>query len=154
MAAAMDLGPTSAAWMSLGAADAGLCAFCFAHKTHAAPEKGHVRGRYCIMCYVEEDVGICRRCSIPWRATYDANNAYNESRGMGRWEYVRGGDSDVHIICLECVREDFDGEKRLTMSEDDLSEEERQQLHKLRRIVAHEEPLEEVCEELRELQRP
>ena len=68
---------------------------------------------------------------------------------MGRWEYVREDDSDVHIICLECVREDFDdGEQQLTMSEGDLSEDERKQLHKLRRIVAQEEPLEEISEEL------
>ena len=95
-----------------------------------------------------DDIDICRRCSTPWRATYDANNAYNESRGMGRWEYVREGNSDV-IICLECVREDLDdGDKRLTMSEDDLSEDERKQLHKIRRIVAQEEAFEKVCEEL------
>ena len=100
------------------------------------------------MCYVE-DIDICRRCSIPWRATYDANNAYNESRGMGRWACVREGNSDVHIICIECIRADFDdGDKRLTMSEDDLSEEARAQLHKIRRIVGQEEALEKVCEEL------
>ena len=141
----MDLGPTCAELMSLGAADAGLCEFCFTHKTHEA-----AKGRRCIMCNVEEDIGICRRCSIPWRATYDASNAYKESCDMGRYEYVHEGDSGVHIICLDCVRDDFDGEKLLTMSEDDLSEEERKQLHKLRRIVAREEPLEEVCEELRD----
>ena len=144
MAAALDTGSTSAAWMSLGATDADLCVFCFAHQMHTAPAKG----RYCIMCYVEEDIDIYRRCSIPWRDMYDANGAYKESRGMGRWVHVREGDSDVHIICLEFVRDDVDGEKLLAMSEDDLSEEERKQLHKIRRIVAQEVPLEKVCEEL------
>ena len=53
------------------------CLFC--HEAKEEPKRANVfmepKSKYCILCYVEEGVSICRKCLVPWQADYDSNNA-------------------------------------------------------------------------------
>jgi hypothetical protein len=88
------------------------------------------QGRYCILCYVEEDVSICRKCLVPWRAAYDSNNAFSKELRFARAE------DEPHMLCLHCVSEDMANEKELTLPVDALDDTARLQLKKIRKVEA------------------
>ena len=107
------------------------CLFC--HEAKEEPKRANVnnQGKYCILCYVEEDVSICRKCLVPWRADYDSNNAFYEEV----LRFARAED-EPHMLCLECVREDKANRKRLTLPAWALDVKARLQLQKIRKVVA------------------
>ena len=88
------------------------------------------QGRYCILCYVEEDVSICRKCLVPWQAAYDSNNAFSQVL-----KYARAED-EPHMLCLYCVAEDFANEDELTLPANALDDTARLQLTKICKVVA------------------
>ena len=88
------------------------------------------QGRYCILCYVEEDVSICRKCLVPWQAAYDSNNAFSQVL-----KYARAED-ETHMLCLYCVAEDFANEDELTLPANALDDTARLQLTKICKVVA------------------
>ena len=87
------------------------------------------QGRYCILCYVEEDVSICRKCLVPWQAAYDSNNAFSQVL-----KYARAED-EPHMLCLYCVAEDFGNEEELTLPANALDDTARLQLTKICKAV-------------------
>ena len=107
------------------------CLFCHEAKEHPKVATMSKQGRYCILCYVEEDVSICRKCLVPWRADYDSNNAFYEEV----LRFARAED-EPHMLCLECVREDKANRKRLTLPAWALDVKARLQLQKIRKVVA------------------
>ena len=106
------------------------CLFCHEAKEHPGVATMSKQGRYCILCYVEEDVSICRKCLVPWQAAYDSNNAFSKELRFARAE------DEPHMLCLECVREDKANRKRLTLPAWALDVKARLQLQKIRKVVA------------------
>ena len=100
-----------------------LCLYCRAAKEHPKPASVWPRedDKRCILCYVEEDVSICRKCSVPWLASYDSNNAYRHDLQFASVECT--------LLCLECVRT----RKQLTLPKDVIDQE---QLKKVKKVVA------------------
>ena len=84
------------------------CMFCHEAKEHPKVSTSK-QGRSCILCQVEEDVSICRKCLVPWQAAYDSNNAFSQVL-----KYAHAKD-EPNMLCLECVREDMENEKQLTL---------------------------------------
>ena len=94
------------------------------------------RGTYCILCCVEEGVSICRKCLVPWQDAYDGNNAFSEELKYARAEAalpVSRVCPQLHMLCLECVREDKANLKRLTLPVWALDVKARLQLQKIRK---------------------
>jgi len=87
------------------------CLFCHEAKEEPKPAKVFMepKSKYCILCYVEEGVSICRKCLVPWQAAYDSNNAFSQVL-----KYARAQD-EPHMLCLYCVAEDFANEEELTL---------------------------------------
>jgi hypothetical protein len=107
------------------------CLFCHEAKEHPKPATVWTQGKYCILCYVEEDVSICRKCLVPWRADYDSNGLFYEDV----LRFARAED-EPHMLCLDCVREDKANEKNLTLPAHALDDKVRLQLKKIRKVVA------------------
>ena len=106
------------------------CLFCNEAKEHPKVATMSKQGRYCILCYVEEDVSICRKCLVPWRAAYDSNNAFSKELRFARAE------DEPHMLCLECVREDMEHQQQLTLPACALDDKAHLQLTKIRKVVA------------------
>ena len=121
---------------SVGAACDYRCILCCGVKEHPKPAGLGMQGKFCALCYIEEDVSMCRSCSIPWRQEYDATGAFYDDV----LQYAKPSDSHLHVLCFECIREDFDGHRRLTLSEPDLSPEGRFQLSIVRRVFSERGP--------------
>ena len=115
------------------------CLFC--HEAKEEPKRACMfwKGRYCILCYVQEGVSICRKCLVPWQDAYDGNNAFSEELKYARAEAalpVSRVRPQLHMLCLECVREDKANLKRLTLPVWALDVKARLQLQKIRKVVA------------------
>ena len=106
------------------------CLYC--HEAKEEPKRACMfwRGTYCILCYVEEGVSICRKCLVPWQAAYDSNNAFSKELRFARAE------DEPHMLCLECVREDMENEQQLTLPPCALNDQAHLQLEKIRTVVA------------------
>ena len=88
------------------------------------------KSKYCILCYVEEGVSICRKCLVPWQADYDSNDARKDVLRFARAE------DEPHMLCLDCVREDKANEKKLTLPAHALDDKARLQLKKICKVWA------------------
>ena len=108
------------------------CLFCHEAKEEPKPAKvfREPKSKYCILCYVEEGVSICRKCLVPWQAAYDSNNAFSQVL-----KYARAED-EPHMLCLYCVAEDFANEDELTLPANALDDTARLQLTKICKVVA------------------
>ena len=108
------------------------CLFCHEAKEEPKPAKvfREPKLKYCILCYVEEGVSICRKCLVPWQAAYDSNNAFSQVL-----KYARAED-EPHMLCLYCVAEDFGNEEELTLPANALDDTARLQLTKICKAVA------------------
>ena len=108
------------------------CLFCHEAKEEPKPAKvfREPNLKYCILCYVEEGVSICRKCLVPWQAAYDSNNAFSQVL-----KYARAED-EPHMLCLYCVAEDFGNEEELTLPANALDDTARLQLTKICKVVA------------------
>jgi len=106
------------------------CLFCNEAKEHPKVATMSKQGRSCILCHVEEDVSICRKCLVPWQAAYDSNNAFSHVL-----KYARAED-EPHMLCLDCVREDMENEQQLTLPPCALNDQAHLQLEKIRTVVA------------------
>ena len=103
------------------------CLFCNEAKEHPKDSMSK-QGRSCILCQVEEDVSMCRKCSVPRQPAYDGNNAFSRVLKHAR--------AEDQLLCLECVREDMANKKKLTLTPCDLNVQAHQQLQKIRTVVA------------------
>ena len=108
------------------------CLFCHEAKEEPKPAKvfRESKLKYCILCYVEEGVSICRKCLVPWQAAYDSNNAFSKELRFARAE------DEPYMLCLECVREDMENEQQLTLPPCALNDQAHLQLEKIRTVVA------------------
>ena len=107
------------------------CVFCNEAKEHPKVATMSKQGRSCILCHVEEDVSICRKCLVPWQDAYDGNNAFSEEL-----KYAHAEEDKLHMLCLECVSEDMANKKELTLPVDALDDTACLQLEKIRKVVA------------------
>ena len=89
----------------------------------------------CVLCFVEVDVTICRKCCILWKEKY-SEDLTDEGRRMLRRSIITP--SDRRFVCLICVQEKAHG---LTTPLRNLSE---QAKHQLSLITAWQTPPEEV----------
>ena len=108
------------------------CLFC--HEAKEEPKLANAfmerKSKYCILCYVEEGVSICRKCLVPWRADYDSNDARKDVLRFACAE------DEPHMLCLYCVAEDFANADELTLPANALDDTARLQLTKICKAVA------------------
>ena len=84
----------------------------------------------CILCYVQADVSVCRKCLVPWLP------AYADTIESSRPEFIDRAIREPGVVCLECVRS---GEYGLDVK-DTMTEHHKEQLSRIHLHLGEEAP--------------
>ena len=107
------------------------CLYCLGPKENPRWARVFMQddSKFCVLCLVEEDVSICRKCSVPWNKLYDMDNHFSVEL-----ERLNANEAHKHLLCLQCIRQK---KETLTLPVGALDEESQKQL----------DLLEQICEE-------